>query len=337
VGSRTLPVFIKLMQKAYEQKDDSIEVLRAAIDQGKITDAVKVMQLAERLNIQRDYANALKYLQHAVFEKAPEVKNSAPYQELLYKIKVAQAPTISEEVEIKKEGLQKVEQGVWSMVAAAEVAEFYDQPNNAELAQKYWQQALARSQYLLANPQFLEQQDEDRTEVRQYQASYFQKLGQKQASLDAYRSLTQDLENEYRERCENKKRQCRALALHLISAYTDAGSVAEARAWIEKYQKSFPNEATFYVEQADLEFRHGDKNAAIALVQQALQKSYGDNKISTAALALRIYKDLEKNELAQKLIALIRSEFADQMKEEVSLSTKRRWERFEKQAARFLN
>jgi len=104
------------------------------------------------------------------------------------------------------------------------------------------------------------------------------------------------------------------IIIYLVRYLKKTHPIEEALSWLQKLEKSYPNEYTYIQRQATALTEIKDYAKALPLAEKAYSMSYGRNRLSTGIQLANIKKELHHKEEAKKLLKELQLSNIVQMK-----------------------
>jgi thiol-disulfide isomerase/thioredoxin/tetratricopeptide (TPR) repeat protein len=286
VGSRPLPDFLREMDVAWNQRTSPLELLEKKAQAGD-RDAA-------------DRAGVIRFNRGDIEDAEKLLKGTKKKREIWHLV----------EIQMLEDKGSPTDQRISRLDSA--IAEFPKTPNTVtwyeNLAKLYGerkeeakkkaalQQAIDLALSLSKNPARMKGYDATAADLLEQEASDREDLdGQQAARKDwlaaAHAYGLQGLGD--KERANN---------LEYAFCLGKAGELEKARAIYQRLEHAYPNEFTFYFGHARMESDHGGYAAALPLANQALQYSYGDNRLRAVLLVAKIHEALGEKDKSRAVL-----------------------------------
>lgn len=311
-SARLLP----LMRKALDEKDVGFAELKRRADKGE---AKAAQSVGETLFDREEYPEAEKYLRQASKHFGP--KSSAT--ESLLRVQIEQMDkTEGKKAEEEKETLLKkaiaeFPQSPYLWNYHRFLAKLYKKEKKPTQQKEQLLAANQKGQELLSDEAGRKVLDETVERLWDLLGDIRRELGDAKGAKEAYGEAVRAA----RLRIDRLGTKNPARGSHLILAelLVEAGEISEAQKIFHEYQVRYPEEATFFIAEAEM-LQHLKKyGEAEPKAEMALAHSYGDNRLNAAKTLAEILASLGRNAEAVRVIDETLKEFEGLLKSQSSL------------------
>ncbi len=312
VGARELQDFIKIVGQAIQNEKEPLSVLKRLAAQKNLS---AMLRLGDLYFDRTQYEDSDSFFQQAndlspkSLTKDHHMHWSQAQVEILKE--VAHKNINSENQSKYKNKLQEVLQQFpkvpFTLDVASDLMALADDLKDEGLKKQAAQTLVDTTDFMIKNPHTLEGQEVSLADIYQYLGEGEQALENKVKAKMAFSNAVKEYD---RKLLAKKLDPGRERGLNLEKAYclSEADRLDEALQLYKKLERVYPEEFTFYFAHASLLKRRKDFQSAESIARQALDFSYGDNRLRSAELLAVILKETGKKDEAEKMLRNIISE-----------------------------
>ncbi len=301
VGSRRAKAFVQEMRKALKSKSVSFAQRKIKADSQKDPEAA--FEMAELAFGQEDYSLAMRYFMIGMKKGTltEERKQKLISTEIGLMADAKDATTQKRLAALIETSLEVYPYGLEALERADQLSSLAEDLKDDSMKNRALNAEFKNAEFLLKNPKLL-------AETELTEADLYTILASVYSSLKDEAKMKENYSKAY----EAYTRQIQALGLDVntergnnlerIYSLYKSGRTDEANALYENMQKLYPEEFTFYYNQASVLDDDGKSEAALPKAEQALKYSYGDNKLRAVRLVADLRAKLGKKKEALSLL-----------------------------------
>jgi thioredoxin-like negative regulator of GroEL len=284
VGSRSRPVFVKEMEKAWVSRKSPFPLLKARADRGDAAAA----GLVGRIYLERkEFAPAAQYL-----KKDPSSAEALADAQigLAEEKKTANLPDLLEST------IAKYPKSPDSVDRRVKLAGIYEEKKEVEKQKMLLTGAIQAASALIAEPKALAEIELTAADLWQTIAEAREALGNAGGAQEAWKSAA----DEYKKYIHSDSERGHSTELaYCLWKSGDFDGATKIYAALEGY---YPKEFTYYYGHANMELERKKFKDALPISRKAYEFSYGDNRLRAGLQLAKILKGAEKKAEAKSVI-----------------------------------
>ena len=297
LGSLPKRALIQELEKAISQVTESFESLKKRAETGGLSSAD---HLGKIYFDRGDFDQAEKLLQKS--KKYKEFYYISHAKNLRKKLDTKESSEI--ESALEKEYAEWIEQAVslfpknWRVAYAlqVELANYYKEKKQFEQWKTTLKNIVQSCRYMLKFSKEVENTGFYAGTIWMILADTYEELGNGEDSKNAWVMAMKDFKS------RSKSFKDKMNQVYYAYCLAKLGKKEESDFVFQKLQRNYPNDFTFYYEQADTYYDLKNYQGAIELAKKALNYTYGTNTLKVTYLLAKAYKDSGKVKEALQLV-----------------------------------
>jgi thiol-disulfide isomerase/thioredoxin len=300
VGSRDLGPFLDEMKKALKRRNMPFEKIKKQADGG---DPKAALELAG-VHLERgEYFDAHHYLTRSIARGNTTVeKQNKLLTATLGMYSESEDPNAKRRyAQALEAALEQFPKVIEAIERAGELARVAGDLEDKELEKKAHRLQIKTIDWYLDRPRLLKTVEWTKADLFSVLAGAYDSLEMKKEAVANYEHAAEEYLKLIRKAGLNELSE-RGYNLERVYCLWKAGKTDIAKAFYEKFQQIYPDDFTFYYQHAQM-LKHLKMNKeALAKAQQALERSYGDNRLRVVALVADLYEKLDDKKRALRVL-----------------------------------